>query len=133
MKVAMPLWNGMISPVLDSARKLCVFAVEDRDIKGSEEFILPDDVIQKITVILDKADVLICGALSCRMEQEIVAQGMKVHPWVMGECRAIASEFARGRIADFEYSMPGCHRGRRHGRYGNAFEPNTRQHKRRPR
>jgi len=130
MKVAMPLWDGMISPVLDSARKLCVFTVEDRSIKGNEEFILPDDVIQKITVILNRADVLICGALSCRMEQELVARGMKVHPWVMGDSEVIAAEFARGRIADFEYSMPGCRRGRRHGRCGNASERKTRQHQR---
>ena len=112
MNVAVPVWNEMVSPVLDTSATLRVVAVEN-GIPVTEKLIdLPPDVKGKVECIANHADVLICGALSCFLESELNAHGIRVHPWVMGMCDAIFHSYVHGNIADYEYSMPGCRRHR---------------------
>ena len=121
MRVAIPIWDRMISPVIDTAQIMCVYQVEENTITESDMFMLPEDVSEKAMYIKTHADVLICGALSRLLERELSTQGVKVHPWIMGESNAIASAYAQGKIHEYEYSMPGCkrhHRGCCHRRGG---------------
>ena len=106
MRVAVPIWDRMISPVLDTAQIMCVYQVEENTITESDMFMLPEEVSEKAMYIKSHADVLICGALSRLLERELSTQGVKVHPWIMGESYAIASAYAQGKIHEYEYSMP---------------------------
>ena len=125
MTVAAPVWNDMISPVLDTARMLRVYEVSDGMPGGYTEYPLPDGAARKAEVIAGHASVLICGALSGELAEGLRARGVNVHPWIMGEAAVVIAGFAVGNIHLFEYSMPGCHRrrngcgrGQRHGRHG---------------
>jgi len=120
MTVAFPVWDNMVSPVLDTAVNLRVVTIENGARVSDRTLPLPRNIHDMAACIAGHADTLICGALSCYLEQEIHARGIKVHPWVMGDCDAILGSLENGTIEQHEYSMPGCGRhGRRRCGHGN--------------
>lgn len=125
MTVAMPVWDDMISPVLDSARLVRVYEVSGTVPGAYAEYPLPDGAAAKAVMIADRARVLICGALSGELAEALRGYGIDIHPWIMGDATVVIAGFAGGDIQSYEYSMPGCRRrgrrcarGMRHGRHG---------------
>ena len=113
MKIAVPVWNGNVSPVLDTAERLMVFDVENRKVISRTELPIEDRRLQeKAKMIADNASILICGALSSHMAPFLTSFGLEVYPWVMGNAERLVEMFASGNIPGPEFSMPGC-RGRR--------------------
>ncbi len=126
MTVAFPVWDNMISPVMDTAVNLRIVTFENGGCVSDRTVSLPRNIHDMAACIAEQADTLICGAVSCYLEQEILARGVKVHPWVMGSCDTILNSLENGTIEQHEYSMPGCGRrgrrrcgrGNRNNRYG---------------
>ena len=117
MRIAIPVWNGQISPVLDSAQRLCIYEVSDCIPTLREEIGISIGESELAEFIATRADAIICGALSLQLEQHLLALGVTVHPWVMGDAGRLIECYAAGNIHDREFSMPGC-RGRGSGRCG---------------
>jgi predicted Fe-Mo cluster-binding NifX family protein len=117
MRIAIPVWNGYISPVLDTAQRLCIYTVSDCLPTLQEEVGISGNETDLPGFIAARADAIICGAVSCDLEQKLLALGVAVHPWVMGEAVRLIECYAAGNIHDREFSMPGC-RGRGYGRCG---------------
>jgi predicted Fe-Mo cluster-binding NifX family protein len=126
MKVAIPIWNSRVSPVLDAAGQLLVVQIEN----GTEQ---TRQTIGLATVhpgwrahfIAEMGvDTLICGALSRHLERLLTATGITVCPWISGEVEEVLSAFGRGKLNDESFSMPGyCRRGgpgrrRQRGNFG---------------
>jgi len=124
MKVAIPDWQGRISPVFDVAAHLMVADVEE------------GQTLEQRTVALNAGDlparvqqinnlgvgVLICGAISWPLELALSNAGVEVIPHTCGEVEQILAAFVTGRLSLDTFLMPGCcgkrrRRGQhRHGR-----------------
>ena len=115
MKIAVPVWDGKVSPVLDTAERLEVFDLEEGKILSREEISIGGRGIQeKAHIIADNARVLICGALSNQLVSYLEGIGLEVYPWFMGDVERLIGIFAVGNFPGIEFSMPGC-KGKRYG------------------
>ncbi len=117
MKVAVPVWNGNVSPVLDTAGQLIVFEVENERIISRTKLPIEERILsEKAKKIANSAHILICGAMSSHMASFLSSFGLDVYPWVMGDAECLVEMFASGKIPGPEYSMPGC-RGKQCSRH----------------
>lgn len=60
-----------------------------------------------------QVDVLICGAISRRVQKYAEELGIRVNPFVSGEVREVWEAWKSGQLDEACYSMPGCRRCRR--------------------
>lgn len=119
MKIAVPIWDGNISPVLDTAEKLMMFdVVEGKVISQYEIYIGGMSIQEKARVITDNARIMICGALSNHMATVLSLSGLILYPWVMGNVDRLVEIIAVGNTPGPEFSMPGCRRKRCRSRAG---------------
>ena len=129
MRVAIPTWQGSVSPVLDVARSLLLVDIDasveqERRLEPlSETGILARAGRLKSMLV----NVLICGAVSWPLEQALVSSGIQVIPHVCGNVDEVLGAYLTGRLWDRAFLMPGC-RGRRYrwgrGRGGRrGFDP----------
>ena len=118
MRVAIPVWEGRISPVFDTAKRISIVDV-DKGIIASQ-FIIPfqENFIPRRAVILTRwrINILICGGVSAYLARLVAAQGIRVVPGIRGEVDEVLKAFCRGNISSSQYVMPGW-RGWRRKRY----------------
>ena len=116
MKVALPIWNNRISPVMDSAGRLTVVEVEDGLEISRTGLDLEDGPLSKRARRLTEMglDVLICGAVSRPLAEAITSKGVKIIPWMAGEEDEIINAYLTGRLEEASFRMPGC-RGTKEG------------------
>lgn len=125
MRVAIPEHLGRIAPVFDWCRRILIVyrTREGEEFVGEEDWsALPTHNrparLKELTV-----DLVICGGISCWLEDRIGEQGIGLIPWIAGDVRDVLTALRCGRISDPQYAMPGrvCWRGRFRGRrHGNA-------------
>ena len=128
MKVAIPIWNGRISPVLDVARHLLVVEIDGGVEAGRrEEAIDGTDLARRAErVIRAGVDVLICGAISRPLETMLVASGVEVIPHTCGPVEDVLRALLTGQFTAESFLMPGCcgqRRRFRRGRLGDGGAP----------
>ena len=117
-KVAIPIWKNRISPVLDTANILLISEVED-NVECERDIVnIPLSNHQnRVKYFQSKQiDILICGALSHKIEIMLSAVGIKVIPWIGGDVEDIISAYLQGVIISDNFILPGCKQGRRRGR-----------------
>ena len=115
MRVAIPLWEGKVSPVFDTAARLLVVDVnEQREESRFLYFIDENDLIQKCHRIkkLD-LDTIICGAISQTFLKMLLASGLYVIREISGPAEEVLEAYLDGDIFQSRFLMPGCKRGRR--------------------
>ena len=114
MRLAVPLWNACVSPVLDTAERLLVVDIQSGQVVSQREIRLDGkNVEQNAQIIADHADILVCGALSRMLSSYFDSRGIAIYPWIMGEVDTIIQIFNDGKIPGPEFSMPGCRRNHR--------------------
>ena len=118
MKVAIPIWNGRVSPVMDTACRLLVVKFADGREVSRETWDIPQVIIPyRVSFLADRGiDVLICGAISYQFEQMLAISGIKPMPWFGGDVDEIIAAYASGALQNDNYRLPGCGRRRRQGR-----------------
>ena len=117
MKIAIPVWEGRVSPVLDTAERLLVVDIgEEGIVKRSEIDISGKGLLEKACDIKSNADTLICGALSKSLESYLLSRNVVIYPWVMGEVERLLDIYSCGNEPGPEYYMPGCRMTRQRGR-----------------
>lgn len=116
MRVAIPTWEGRISPVFDTARHLVCFDVTGECCEPAGEMTMSSDLLHAKLATLNalRADVLLCGAISRPLAETVSAGGIRVIPFLAGEVNDVVAAFASGQVAHNCYRMPGCHGRRRH-------------------
>jgi len=116
MKVAIPEWQGRVSPVLDAALHLRVFEIEDGSAQPVRDLACDvDTVSERIARLVETgAVVLICGAVSRPLESAIAAAGIQVIAQTCGNVEDVAEAYAKGHLTGETFLMPGC--GQRHRR-----------------
>ncbi len=115
MKVSIPVWNHRVSPVFDTARRLLVFTDTGEDqIKQVEYLVEGLDFFHRVECLIRiEVDVLICGAISKPLEDEIVSRGIQVISQVCGNVNEVFEAYCSKRIFTDYFLMPGCCKKRR--------------------
>ncbi len=113
MRIAIPIWNGHVSPVFDVAHEVAVFDI-DRD-RGVASFGTthplpsgrPAAGLEALGI-----DLLICSAISPALEAVLWVSGVEVIADVCGSPPGIAASFARGDSSLDDFRAPGSVRPR---------------------
>jgi predicted Fe-Mo cluster-binding NifX family protein len=119
MRLGMPVWNGRVSPVLDTASRLLIFDTEAPEDAAPEEVPLPLHALPVRAGIISRLglDLVVCGAISRSFEDLLVAAGVELRPWIAGEVEDVLEAAASGRLGRPRFRMPGCRScGRRRAR-----------------
>lgn len=130
MIVAIPVWQGRVSPVFDVAGQLLVIEMDDaRELRRRRE-VLPDEPPEGRAGRLAGLGVqtLVCGAISRPLEALLGASRVEVVPRVCGDVEEVLQAFTAGGLEDDRFAMPGCcgqNRGlwRRRGRCRRGRRP----------
>ena len=134
MRIAIPIWDDKISPVLDTASKLLIVEVEDRKEASRFEIYLDEHELSRRSLRIRGMDVdtLICGAVSrpfCRM---LLASGINIIQDISGHPEDVLKAYLHGKQLHSGFLMPGCRANReRHGK--NAGNKSCSQRRKRKR
>lgn len=113
MRIAIPVWEDKVSPVLDTALKLLVVEVNDQ--REESRFVYhidENDLSYKCHRIKRLGlDILICGAVSHAFLQMLLASGLDVIQEISGPAEEVLRAYLQGNIFQPRYLMPGCKRG----------------------
>ena len=117
MKVAIPIWDGRVSPVMDTARQLLLVDIENGETASRKVVNVPPLQVSNLARFISGlgAEVIICGAICRQLETMLAAMGIQTIPWITGEVEDVISVFARREMPEKRFLMPGCGRGRRRG------------------
>jgi len=116
VKVALPVWNGRISPVFDVAQRVLVVETENGQTSQRIEEALGEPLpISKVGHLKALGvDVLLCGAVSRPVAVMVEAAGIELLSWVAGPVEDVLNAYLQGRLSSGQFLMPGCkRRGRR--------------------
>jgi predicted Fe-Mo cluster-binding NifX family protein len=117
MRVAIPEHQGRVAPVFDCCRKILIV----RQMPHTEEQVADQDwsALQRVArpgrLRELMVDLLICGGISCWMEDRIHREGIRLMPWIAGGVWDVLTALRKGSIGEPCYLMPGrgrCRRGR---------------------
>jgi len=110
MKVAVPVWQGRVSPVFDVAGQLLLVEFVEGTEVSRREYPLPEaDLQQRAAQLAElRVETLICGAISRPLEALLIENGIRVYGRVCGDVESVLTAFAAGSLGEPQYAMPGC-------------------------
>lgn len=109
MRVAIPVWENKISPVLDTASRLMVVEFDEEGPKSRFEIYMDErDLSRRCLRIQDLCvDTLICGAVTRHFSELLKASGIKLIQGISGQPEAVLNAYLDGTLAHSKYLMPG--------------------------
>lgn len=115
MRIAIPQWQGRVSPVFDVAGVLLLIDIEDGlEIRREERRLLGTNPPARVAELLRfGAGILICGAISAPLQAGLIAAGMQVIGFACGTVDDVLAACLNGTLARRAFVMPGCQRWRR--------------------
>jgi len=120
MKVAIPHWQGRVSPVFDVAGNVLIVELSGgTELERRNVTFDAETMHDRATRVAETgANVLICGAISRPLEMAISAAGIDVIPQTCGDVDQVLAAFVAGQLNQGAFLMPGCcgRRGRFRGR-----------------
>jgi predicted Fe-Mo cluster-binding NifX family protein len=110
MKIAVPIWEDKVSPVLDTAAKLLIIETLNQNEIGRTEALLDELEISRRCFRIRKLniDVLICGAVSRTLSDILAASGIHIIPGIAGPVEEILGAYFSGALNQSKFLMPGC-------------------------
>lgn len=110
MKIAIPIWNQRISPLLDTASRLLVLTCRDRKEVNRLELPIEPQPIEELAATLAalKLDLLLCGAVTRPLLKALENHGVSVHPHLCGEIGEILEALCHGQLNEKHFQIPGC-------------------------
>ena len=115
MRIAIPVFQGRVSPVFGAAQRLKIWEVQENEI-NSQELLTISTVAPYMRPQWLKSqgvEVLLCGGIGQRMKMLIESCGIKVVPWVAGVVDDVLEAYLNNTVFEEQYLMPGCWRGKR--------------------
>jgi predicted Fe-Mo cluster-binding NifX family protein len=118
MRIAIPIWDDKISPVLDTASRLLIVDVEDQKEASRFETILDEqDLVRRCLRIRGmEVDTLICGALSRPFFRMLMSPDIEIIPEISGHVEDVLKAYLQGNLFHSKFLMPGCRRNRQRQR-----------------
>lgn len=128
MLVAIPVWQGRVSPVFDVAGQVVLVEFDGAEERSRREEALGAEGPERRAGRLAEFGVntLICGAVSRPLESLLAARQIRVISQICGRVDEIVEAFRAGALQDPRYAMPGCavpRRCRRRARCGRGRWP----------
>ena len=110
MNIAIPVWEGKVSPVFDTASRLLIFEMDNQKEASRREIYLDEEDIARRSLRIQRlgVDVLICGAVSRYYYRVLVSAGIHVVSWISGSIEEVLAAYLEGNILNPKYLMPGC-------------------------
>jgi len=128
MRIAIPLWQGCVSPVFDEAgRILLVDICENREQYRREESLLVRNPFRRAQLLPQLGvDLLICGMISQAQQTALASAGIRIIPHICGSVEKVIAAFLDGSLESGALLMPGCcKRGRLRGACGKKWGSRT--------
>jgi predicted Fe-Mo cluster-binding NifX family protein len=110
MRIAIPLWQGRVSPVFDEASRILlvdVFEKQERN-RQAESLMARNPFERAQTLPKLGVDLLICGMISQTQRTALVSAGIRIIPHICGPVEEVIAAFLDGRIENGALLMPGC-------------------------
>jgi predicted Fe-Mo cluster-binding NifX family protein len=112
MRIAIPVWNGRISPLLDTAHRYWIVETKEtpESATSRSEFFIEDECylhrrcrrLRRLGV-----QVVICGAVSRRFSTLIQAAGIELIEGISGTVDEVLAAYLENRLTDKAYRLPG--------------------------
>ncbi len=117
MKVAIPIWNGRVSPVFDTAGGLLVVETDvGQAVRQTHETLAAKSPQERLEHLQDlQVNTLICGAVSRFLAELIAAAGIELVPFIAGDAEEVLDAFLRDGLSEPTFAMPGCRAAGRRG------------------
>ncbi len=121
MKIAIPHWQGRVSPVFDASDSIVVIDIERGHERRRDNFRLAShDPVRRAQELAGLgADVVLCGAVSRTLESALIGAGIRVKGFICGDLDTLVEAFLAGKLSDACFQMPGANRVQP------AFEPQS--------
>ena len=117
MRIALPVFEGHVSPVFDWAVRLLVFDSDGHASARREEGIEGLTPVSRARRLRELGvEKLLCGGISAPLIGLVEEQGVEVVAGLVGEVDAVIGAFARDALGDPAFAMPGWRRCGRRGR-----------------
>ena len=112
MRIAIPIWDDKVSPVLDAASRLLIVDVENKKERSRFETILNEQDFTRRCLRIRGMEVetLICGAVSSPFSKMLTASGIDVIPDISGHVEDVLKAYLKGNLFHSKFLMPGCRR-----------------------
>ena len=118
MKLAIPVWQGRISPVFDVAGQLLLVELADgREVARQEQMVDETTADERARRLAELGvGTLICAGISQPLEAILAGCGIRVIARICGGVEEVLAAFVAGRLGEERFAMPGCcgQRRRRH-------------------
>ena len=118
MKLAIPVWQGRISPVFDVAGQLLLVELADgREVAREEQMVTEATVEERARKLAELGvGTLICAGISQSLDAVMANRGIHVIAHICGNVEEVLAAFVAGRLREDRFAMPGCcgQRRRRH-------------------
>jgi predicted Fe-Mo cluster-binding NifX family protein len=111
MRIAVPYWQGRVSPVFDVARNILLIDVQNGlELRRNKKPLVQKDVLARAKRVSQfGVDVLICGAISRLSELTLSSLGVKVIAHICGPVEDVIKAYVSDRLTENSFLMPGCH------------------------
>jgi len=117
-RIAIPTWNGRVSPVFDAAERLLIIDTKDKKECSRFETEISEKNFPARAMRLKELGVetLVCGAISMPLLYMITNANIRVMPWVSGRAEHVLKAFLDEKL--FQFLMPGSGKywGKGHGK-----------------
>jgi predicted Fe-Mo cluster-binding NifX family protein len=118
MRLAVPEHQGRVAPVFDCCKRLMIVLQMPRadELLQREEWAALPRMSRAARLAELKVELLVCGGISCWMEDQIRRYGIRMIPWIAGDVWEVLAALRQGQILEPQYAMPGrgaCTRRRR--------------------
>ncbi|MGV7928600.1 MAG: NifB/NifX family molybdenum-iron cluster-binding protein [Spirochaetota bacterium] len=110
LRVAIPVFNGRISPLLDVAASFLYADIEDGEILERSFIRLAENAsLLRIRFLKERGvQLVICSAVSRECACAVARMGITVLPGIIGEADDVLEAFARNSLSSERFAMPGC-------------------------
>ncbi len=110
MKLAIPVWQGRISPVFDVAGQLLLVELADgREVARDERLVEESTADERAKKLAELGvGTLICAGISQSLEAMLAGYGIRVLARICGGVEEVLAAFVAGRLDEERFAMPGC-------------------------
>ena len=103
MKIAIPTWQGRISPVFDVASQVVIVEVVDGKEKNRAQVSLStEDPLERAkSLAILGVEILICSRVSKTLDMMLASQGIKVLQNISGEVEEVLAAYIDGSLNQY--------------------------------
>lgn len=104
-KIAIPVYEGLISNRLDCSKEFMLFSVEDNEIQSEEKvYLIESHSAFKIDKIIELGfDVLICNGITEHCYRKLIDNNIEVIPWIKGNAKEILQLYLEGKLVSRDF------------------------------